>query len=344
MTSLNILNLVLFILMTNTQAKLINRKNEIKVGDELDKNDATVVQDENQMVRPRRSLVSPKTIPGCYKQFVAGNQPPSGFRLDHTNIMYICQQVPDDPTKTFFYSTMFDVGYGIPIYSAYVVSKADASKIGTITRKDLGAEKWRQEAGLAKQASDLTYDPQKTYDKGHLLPAQTYSFTKPHILSTFTYTNAVPQVSGFNTGQWRQYENKIREYATSECSPKGGDLYLITGISEVNLQQKAGKLEAIQKIPLQDLGAKTAPKVSIPRSMWTAGCCIVSSVGAVGSFAVIGNNLKTTKVESLKMTELQDFLLIGVHGFGGTDIKLFPANPKCSDPVKNVNLNKRKAT
>ncbi|KAK2548839.1 hypothetical protein P5673_030882 [Acropora cervicornis] len=339
MTSLNILNLVLFILMTNTQAKLINRKNEIKVGDELDKNDATVVQDENQMVRPRRSLVSPKTIPGCYKQFVAGNQPPSGFRLDHTNIMYICQQVPDDPTKTFFYSTMFDVGYGIPIYSAYVVSKADASKIGTITRKDLGAEKWRQEA-----ASDLTYDPQKTYDKGHLLPAQTYSFTKPHILSTFTYTNAVPQVSGFNTGQWRQYENKIREYATSECSPKGGDLYLITGISEVNLQQKAGKLEAIQKIPLQDLGAKTAPKVSIPRSMWTAGCCIVSSVGAVGSFAVIGNNLKTTKVESLKMTELQDFLLIGVHGFGGTDIKLFPANPKCSDPVKNVNLNKRKAT
>ena len=198
--------------------------------------------------------------------------------------------------------------------------------------------------GLAKQASDLTYDPQKTYDKGHLLPAQTYSFTKPHMLSTFTYTNAVPQVSAFNTGQWRQYENKIREYATSECSPKGGDLYLITGISEVNLQQKAGKLEAVQKIPLQDLGAGTAPKVSIPRSMWTAGCCIVPSTGAVGSFAVIGNNLKSTKVESLKMTALQDFLLIGVNGFGGTDIKLFPANPKCSDPVKDVNLNKRKAT
>ena len=164
------------------------------------------------------------------------------------------------------------------------------------------------------------------------------------MLSTFTYTNAVPQVSGFNTGQWRQYENKIREYATSECTPKGGNLYLITGISEVNLQEKAGKLEAIQKIPLQDLGAKTAPKVSIPRSMWTAGCCIVPSTGAVGSFAVIGNNLKSTKVESLKMTKLQDFLLIGVKGFGGTAINLFPANPGCSDPVKDVNLNKRKAT
>ncbi|XP_068754124.1 endonuclease domain-containing 1 protein-like [Montipora capricornis] len=240
---------------------------------------------------------------------------------------------------------MFDVGYGIPIYSAYVVSKADASKIGTITRKDLGGDNWRQEAGLAKQASDSTYDPQKTYDKGHLVPAQTYSFTEPHMNSTFTYTNAVPQNSGFNRGQWALYENKIREYAKSECSPKGGDLYLITGISEVSLQKKAGnKLEAIQKTELQDLGAGTAPKVSIPGSMWTAGCCIVPSIGAVESFAVIGNNLKTTKVESLNMNTLQDFLLIGVHGFGEKTIELFPENPKCSDPEKNVNLNKRKAT
>ena len=162
--------------------------------------------------------------------------------------------------------------------------------------------------------------------------------------STFTYTNAVPQVSGFNTGQWRQYEEKIREYAKSECSPQGGDLYLITGISEVSLQEKAGKLEAIQKIPLKNLGAGTAPKVSIPGSMWTAGCCIVPSMGAVESFAVIGNNLKSTKVESVNMNTLQDFLLIGVNGFGGTAIDLFPANTKCSDPGKNVNLNKRKAT
>ena len=198
--------------------------------------------------------------------------------------------------------------------------------------------------GLAKQASDSTYDPQKTYDKGHLVPAQTYSFTEPHMNSTFTYTNAVPQNSGFNRGQWALYENNIREYAKSECSPKGGDLYLITGISEVSLQEKAGKLEAIQKIPLKNLGAGNAPKVSIPGSMWTAGCCIVPSIGAVESFAVIGNNLKTTKVKSLNMNTLQDFLLIGVKGLGGTAIKLFPANPGCSDPRKNANLNKRKAT
>ncbi|XP_015778679.1 PREDICTED: uncharacterized protein LOC107356589 isoform X4 [Acropora digitifera] len=340
MTSLNILNLVLIILTfltTNPQAKLIHQKKELNVGEEVSKNDATVVQDENQVVRPRRSVVS-KTIRDCYKQFVAGKQPPSGFRQDHTNIRYICQQAPDDPVT--YYSTMFDLNYGIPVYSAYVVFQEQARQFGNVSRT--GREKWRQEPGITKQASDSTYIDEKIYDKGHLLPAMTYSFSEAYMLSTFTYTNAVPQISGFNRGQWARYEKRIRQYATSECSRNGGDLYLITGISEVSLHCDGGG--ATQEIPLQDLGAGTAPKVSIPRSMWTAGCCIVPSTGAVGSFAVIGNNLKSTKVESLKMTALQDFLLIGVNGFGGTDIKLFPANPKCSDPVKDVNLNKRKAT
>ena len=195
--------------------------------------------------------------------------------------------------------------------------------------------------GITKQASDLTYIDEKIYDKGHLLPAMTYSFSEAYMRSTFTYTNAVPQISGFNRGQWAQYEKRIRQYATRECSPNGGDLYLITGISEVLLQEKApGKLEAIQN-PLKNLGAGTAPKVSIPRSMWTAGCCIAPSRGVLGAFAVIGNNVKDKKkvfTSQVKMNKLQDFLLIGVKGFGGTDINLFPANPGCSDPLKWVNL------
>ena len=112
-------------------------------GEELNKKDATDVQDENQLVRPRRSVVS-KTIRDCYKPFVAGNQPPSGFRQDHTNIRYICQQAPDDPV-TYFYSTMFDLNYGIPVYSAYVVFQAQASQFGKVNRT--GREKWRQEPG-----------------------------------------------------------------------------------------------------------------------------------------------------------------------------------------------------
>lgn len=47
---------------------------------------------------------------------------------------------------------------------------------------------------------------------------------------------------------------------------------------------------------------------------------------------------KKVFISQVKMTKLQDFLLIGVKGFGGTDINLFPANPGCSDPLKWVNL------
>ena len=194
--------------------------------------------------------------------------------------------------------------------------------------------------GITKQARKETYNGQSTYDKGHLVPAETYSFTDAHMLSTFTYTNAVPQISGFNGGKWREYEKKIREYATNECGGSGGDLYLITGISEVTLQMPTSGLEAIQEIPLKVL-KPSGDAISIPRSMWTAGCCIHPTSGALGAFAVIGNNLKDKSkvfMSLVEMTELQNFLLIGVNGFGGAAIDLFPANPGCSDPGNRFNL------
>ena len=166
------------------------------------------------------------------------------------------------------------------------------------------------------------------------------------MLSTFTYTNAVPQVGVFNSGQWAQYERKIREYATSTCSTQGGDLYLITGISEASIQSGPSGLEAIQGT-LEFLKPKKPYAIGIPKSMWTAGCCINPSGGALGAFAVIGNNVKDKKkalVSEVEMTELQNFILTGVNGFGGSANSLFPANLECADPPKKVNLRKRPLT
>ena len=95
---------------------------------------------EHQLVRPRRSVVSTAVQP-CYKSFVASNQPPSGFRKNHNNIRYICQQLPGKAVN--YYSTMFDMNYGIPIYSAYVVSKGQASEFKEAKRPQVG---WRQES------------------------------------------------------------------------------------------------------------------------------------------------------------------------------------------------------
>ncbi|XP_078372102.1 endonuclease domain-containing 1 protein-like [Oculina patagonica] len=291
---------------------------------------------ESQLVRLRRSAVF-STIQPCYTPFFVDGKPPSGFRLDHTNIRYICQRVPGNSLLNF-YSTMFDLNYGIPIYSAYVVRKEQVGHIGAVQRT--GVDLWRQETGITFQGSGDKYSGQKTYAKGHLLPAQTYSFTDNHMLSTFTYTNAVPQVKGFNSGVWAQDERNIRNYAKNKCSKEGGDLYLITGISEARIQMdtNSGKLVANVEA-LKSFRGKGG--IKIPNSMWTAACCVNPATKVVkGAFAVIGNNLKDKKrvLRSLvTVSELEAFLHVGVNGFGGISIKLFPGNPGCS--AKKIHVN-----
>ena len=113
---------------------------------DVTKDDPQGAKHEGQRVRPRRSVVS-ASIQSCYTPFFASATPPTGFRTDHTNIRYICQQIPHN--AAFFYSTMFDLNYGIPIYSAYVVSKTQATQFGTAMRPN----EWRQEAG--KLPADL---------------------------------------------------------------------------------------------------------------------------------------------------------------------------------------------
>ena len=175
------------------------------------------------------------------------------------------------------------------------------------------------------------YKGQSTYARGHLLPAETYSFTDGHFDSTFTYTNAVPQKKKFNSGAWFQYEKTIRNSASQKCGENGGDLFLITGISEAHIEQNEdGALSAVKK-NLKFMKPSDG-NIAIPNSMWTAGCCIVPSKGAVGAFAVIGNNLYSKKATNMfyaTVPQLEDFLHTGVQGFGGSAISLFPGNPKC---------------
>ena len=70
--------------------------------------------------------------------------------------------------------------------------------------------------------------------------------------------------------------------------------------------------------------------------------CIKSGTNvALGPFALIGNNRQDKSkvfMSQVEMTELQNFLLIGVSGFGEAAIDLFPLNPGCSDPRKKFNL------
>lgn len=155
--------------------------------------------------------------------------------------------------------------------------------------------------------------------KGHLVPAATYSFDCLSMVSTFKYTNAVPQYAAFNTGPWRRYEENVRKFVKTVCSPFSGDLYLLTGTSQAVLKQDGTPVNK-----KYDYLSKT---IAIPNSMWTAGCCIVNGQG-VGGFAAIGNNVQQNpEMHQVTVTGLEQFLTIGV----GSQVRLFPEKDMCSD-------------
>ena len=62
----------------------------------------------------------------CYTQFFAGGLPPTGLRAGPNNlqnIRYICQTY----NQRTYYGTMFDEGIGIAVFSAYILTQANAN-------------------------------------------------------------------------------------------------------------------------------------------------------------------------------------------------------------------------
>ena len=123
----------------------------------------------------------------------------------------------------------------------------------------------------------------------------------------------------------------IRDYAKNICSKKGGDLYLLTGISErrIRLTPKntlKTRAELLDRMP-------APPNIVIPNSMWTAGCC-VSILGqhVLGSFALIGNNVpKKEEIEMNQVTVKDLAKLLKV-------IDLFPGKRGCSKNKNDVTI------
>ena len=152
-----------------------------------------------------------------------------------------------------------------------------------------------------RQGSTKLYQKQPipgTYDRGHLVPVNILRYSDESARATFTYTNCVPQIKGFNRGVWKTYEQKIDKYARRVCSPNGGTLYLITGTSQVkfngklNLQSEIiGVHESVEQMEEFHGNVDEHQKIAIPNSIWTVGCCLnLNTNQVVGAFGVMGDN------------------------------------------------------
>lgn len=187
-------------------------------------------------------------------------------------------------------------------------------------------------AGINLQGRDAIYH--QPFDKGHLAPSNTLGSSVPSFRSTFQYTNAVPQQRNFNRGSWRVFEDRIRQHAL-QCTGERSTLFLLTGTSFVLIRKQNFPPE--REYPAIDSLGQGQNAIRIPRSMWTAGCCVSRNPLRTRSFAVIGNNVNRrvhanqqiyapTKQVTLRV--LQQILANDVirRGIGGRNVNLFPGD------------------
>ena len=167
--------------------------------------------------------------------------------------------------------------------------------------------------------------------RGHMNPCAINTFDAKYGLATFTLANASPQYETFNSGKWNQMEELIRNYANKVCAAKRGTLYLLTGTSSAGLQIAPNGEPIQDNAPWPDPAALPKPparnNVAIPRSMWTAGCCVWQA-NMAESFAVMTNNrnnaakLYQTEMSLQKLETLLTLLR-------APTVNLFPGDKNC---------------
>lgn len=177
-----------------------------------------------------------------------------------------------------------------------------------------------------------------------MVPGHTFSSTINRYISTYTYTNAVPQFRYFNRGRWSQIERSIRRYA-QQCT---GTLYLLTGTAFTQIWNINGLQQDFPPINRLQVVGNDPPYIVIPNSMWTAGCCVHLN-GNVQNFAVIGNNIQNARF--VNGNQLVNGLLITVPTLehilgqeivnlqiGVPNVRLFPGNVACGNGNNHVIL------
>ncbi|XP_050957321.1 endonuclease domain-containing 1 protein-like [Labeo rohita] len=215
--------------------------------------------------------------------------------LDNDRYKLICQKY--NGTKR--YATLYDIKNKIPVFSAYTYTGGGQKKNKT--------RKWMIEPQLemtdemrepcVSQACTQDYTNQSNLSRGHLFP-KSYAADKDTAKSTFTLTNAVPQIESFNSGSWSNMEKKVKNEMDSHCKKDNSMIlaYVLTGA-----------------VPSQNKLMKE--KVNIPSHMWTAFCCYnitsqkwVAQAHWAENIDESNGKCKTISEKSLK--DLQDFLKI----------------------------------
>ncbi|XP_071233889.1 uncharacterized protein [Salvelinus alpinus] len=234
--------------------------------------------------RQRHSRVTPvKNFSECKKFFLEGTTPnlPGilvGGEVQNQNrnrYKPICQNYKN----TYRFATLYDTTNRIPVFSAYNFTGPDPGikdevcklsrswrieqQLKNNNRKTLHLQsevkKLNNNKDIVNQAANADYkNNSRGLQKGHLFPCS-HAPDDDTKRSTYTLTNAVPQVGSFNGGRWRVVEGNVRDALVSNCKINNKrKAYVVTGAVPNNNNNKLNN------------------RVNIPDLLWTAFCCETS--------------------------------------------------------------------
>ena len=146
----------------------------------------------------------------CLKHFFR-QAPPSSPQLD--GMPTVCKNN---------FAIIYDQEHKVPALVAYSM-RFQRSKTFVPAEGD-----WGPDDLLPKdvQAADADYT-NSGYNRGHLVPAKTLSYSCEAEMSTYTFANAAPQNPASNKGEWLKTERFLRNFVASH---KNHDVFVLTGV------------------------------------------------------------------------------------------------------------------
>uniref|UniRef100_A0A3B1KKY0 Endonuclease domain-containing 1 protein-like n=1 Tax=Astyanax mexicanus TaxID=7994 RepID=A0A3B1KKY0_ASTMX len=205
----------------------------------------------------------------------------------------------------YWFATLYDTKFKIPVYSAYTYSfiksrdiKDDYWKIEpqleekrTNNNKEMKQLKPEEEEVLRFQAQNKDYKD-SGYTKGHVFP-KSYGQSDQQKESTFTLTNAAPKTQENNTAWGEQVEIPMLNEIKGNCD-QNVFVYIVTGVVPGDNTW----------LPIKRGGKTIKQGVNIPRYFWAAYSCKSKNNNNIESNAYIADQSTALPPENLTVDRL----------------------------------------
>ncbi|KAE8279450.1 Endonuclease domain-containing 1 protein [Larimichthys crocea] len=250
-----------------------------------------------------------KEVKDC-NQFLYQGTPPEipdilegGKIPDNNRYKVICQTYEDgpnpNPNSNQRYLTVYDTKNRIPVFSAYEYKEKEGSEklkkdgVPWKIEPQLDEAHTQNNGNMKEEDSNTDYNNQavnadytkndRRYDRGHLFPAS-HASSQEQLDSTFTLTNAVPQVDTFNQRRWSIMEQCMK------C------------ILDYNIKRDKGCFVVVGAQPSDNNNLNN--RVNIPSMMWSAFYCANGVSGAYWSKNDADDTVHEGSLEDLKNNAL----------------------------------------